>query len=153
VCTINKSNKCNFAKQMKIRIGYIIKKYREAHNYDQASLGRLAGISRGKVVYIENDKSTQKEEQLEKLANAMGSTWLDLVIATALPKWMDAGTEPHLVDEHGKIIPSILLKILKDSINAQSTEAILLAELSKIRESGKIVINIKIDDNGSNNSR
>ena len=57
---------------MKIRIGYIIKKYREAHNYDQASLGRLAGISRGKVVYIENDKSTQKEDQLEKLANAMG---------------------------------------------------------------------------------
>ena len=56
---------------MKIRIGYIIKKYREAHNYDQASLGRLAGISRGKVVYIENDKSTQKEDQLEKLANAM----------------------------------------------------------------------------------
>ena len=41
---------------MKIRIGYIIKKYREAHNYDQASLGRLAGISRGKVVYIENHR-------------------------------------------------------------------------------------------------
>ena len=108
---------------------------------------------RGKVVYIENDKSTQKEDQLEKLANAMGSTWLDMVIANALPKWMDAGTEPHLVDEYGKIIPSVLLKILKDSINAQSIEAILLAELSKIRESGKIVININIDDNGSNNSR
>lgn len=56
---------------MKIRIGYIIKKYREAHNYDQASLARLARLTRGKVVYIENDKSTQKEEQLEKLANAM----------------------------------------------------------------------------------
>ena len=153
VCTIKQSNKCNFAKQMKIRIGYIIKKYREAHNYDQASLGRLAGISRGKVVYIENDKSTQKEDQLEKLANAMGSTWLDMVIATALPKWMDAGKEPHLVDEHGKIIPSVLLEILKNSINSQSREAILLAELSKIRESGKIVININIDDNGSNNSR
>ncbi len=138
---------------MKIRIGYIIKKYREAHNYDQASLGRLAGISRGKVVYIENDKSTQKEDQLEKLANAMGSTWLDMVIATALPKWMDAGKEPHLVDEHGKIIPSVLLEILKDSINSQSREAILLAELSRFRESGKLVINIKIDDNGSNNSR
>ena len=53
---------------MKIRIGYIIKKYREAHNYDQASLARLARLTRGKVVYIENDKSTQKEEQLEKLA-------------------------------------------------------------------------------------
>ena len=44
---------------MKIEIGYIIKKYREAHNYDQASLGRLAGLSRGKVVDIENDKSKQ----------------------------------------------------------------------------------------------
>lgn len=44
---------------MKIGIGYIIKKYSEAHNYDQASLGRLAGLSRGKVVYIENDKSKQ----------------------------------------------------------------------------------------------
>lgn len=44
---------------MKIGLGYIIKKYREAHNYDQASLARLAGISRGQVVYIENDKSIQ----------------------------------------------------------------------------------------------
>lgn len=59
VCTIKQSNKCNFAIQMKIGIGYIIKKYSEAHNYDQASLGRLAGLSRGKVVYIENDKSKQ----------------------------------------------------------------------------------------------
>ena len=32
---------------MKIRIGYIIKKYREAHNYDQASLARLARLTRG----------------------------------------------------------------------------------------------------------
>lgn len=138
---------------MKIRIGYIIKKYREAHNYDQASLGRLAGISRGKVVYIENDKSTQKEDQLEKLANAMGSTWLDLVIATALPKWMDAGKEPHLVDERGKIKPNILLEILKDSISTQSREAILLAELCELWERSKFVININTDDNGSNNSR
>ena len=128
-CKKTRKSRISTSVQMKIRIGYIIKKYREAHNYDQASLGRLAGISRGKVVYIENDKSTQKEDQLEKLANAMGSTWLDLVIATALPKWMDAGKEPHLVDERGKIKPNILLEILKDSISTQSREAILLAEL------------------------
>ena len=59
VCTIKQSNKFNFAKQMKIGIGYIIKKYRVAHTSVQASLGRLAGLSRGKVVYIENDKSKQ----------------------------------------------------------------------------------------------
>lgn len=105
---------------MKIGIGYIIKKYREAHNYDQASLGKLAGLSRGKVVYIENDKSTQKEEQLEQLAEALGSTWLDMVIATALPKWMDAGKEPHIVDEYGRIKPSVLLEILKESIDTES---------------------------------
>ena len=138
---------------MKIRIGYIIKKYREAHNYDQASLGRLAGLSRGKVVYIENDKSTQKEDQLEKLANAMGCTWLDMVIATALPKWMDAGKEPHIVDEHGKIIPAVLLEILKNSINSQSREAILLTELCEILGNSRIVININTDNNGSNHSR
>ena len=130
---------------MKIGIGYIIKKYREAHNYDQASLGRLAGLSRGQVVYIENDKSIQKEYQLEKLANALGCTWLDLVIASALPKWMDAGKEPHLVDEYGKIRPEVLLEILKDSINVQSREYILLKELCEIRKNGSIVINIKKD--------
>ena len=138
---------------MKIRIGYIIKKYREAHNYDQASLGTLAGLSRGKVVYIENDKSTQKEDQLEKLANAMGCTWLDMVIATALPKWMDAGKEPHIVDEHGKIRPAVLLEILKNSINSQSREAILLTELCEILGNSRIVININTDNNGSNHSR
>ena len=138
---------------MKIRIGYIIKKYREAHNYDQASLGRLAGLSRGKVVYIENDKSTQKEEQLEKLANAMGSTWLDLVIATALPKWMDAGKEPHLVDEHGRIMPHVLLEILKHSVDIESREAILLKELSGIRKNCSIVININTESDGSNHDR
>ena len=141
---------------MKIRIGYIIKKYREAHNYDQASLARLARLTRltrGKVVYIENDKSTQKEEQLEKLANAMGSTWLDMVIATALPKWMDAGKEPHLVDEHGKIMPKVLLEILKDSIKSQSREAILLTELCEIKDNKKFFININTENNGSNNCR
>jgi len=125
---------------MKIGIGYIIKKYREAHNYDQASLGRLAGLSRGKVVYIENDKSTQKEEQLEKLAEALGSTWLDMVIATALPKWMDVGREPHIVDEYGKIKSIVLLEILKESIDRQSREHILLAELNEIRKNSSIVI-------------
>ena len=138
---------------MKIGIGYIIKKYREAHNYDQASLGRLAGLSRGKVVYIENDKSTQKEEQLEKLAEALGSTWLDMVIATALPKWMDAGKEPHIVDEYGKINPIVLLEILKESINKQSREYILLTELIEIRKNSSIVININTENNGSNHNR
>lgn len=138
---------------MKIGKGYIIKKYREAHNYDQASLGRLAGLSRGKVVYIENDKSTQKEEQLEKLANALGSTWLDMVIATALPKWIDAGIKPHLVDEHGRIMPSVLLEILKNSIDIHSREAILLTELSEIRKNSSIVININTENNGSNHDR
>lgn len=138
---------------MKIRIGYIIKKYREAHNYDQASLARLAQLTRGKVVYIENDKSTQKEEQLEKLANAMGSTWLDMVIATALPKWMDAGKEPHLVDEHGKIMPKVLLEILKDSIRSQSREAIQLTELCEIKDNKRFFININTDNNGSYNCR
>ena len=138
---------------MKIGIGYIIKKYREAHNYDQASLGRLAGLSRGKVVYIENDKSTQKEEQLEKLAEALGSTWLDMVIATALPKWMDAGREPHIVDEYGKIKPIVLLEILKESINKQSREYILLTELIEIRKNNSIVININTENNGSNHNR
>ena len=137
---------------MKIGIGYIIKKYREAHNYDQASLGRLAGLSRGKVVYIENDKSTQKE-QLEKLAEALGSTWLDMVIATALPKWMDAGKEPHIVDEYGKIKPFVLLEILKESINRQSKEYILLTELIEIRKNSSIVININTENNGSNHNR
>ena len=138
---------------MKIGIGYIIKKYREAHNYDQASLGRLAGLSRGKVVYIENDKSTQKEDQLEKLANALGSTWLDMIIATALPKWMDAGKEPHLVDEYGKIKPCALLEILKDSINSQSRESILLTELSELRKNSSFVIKINTENDGSNNNR
>lgn len=137
---------------MKIRLGYIIKKYREAHNYDQASLGRLAGLSRGIVVYIENDKSIQKEDLLEQLANALGTTFLDLVIAAALPKWMDAGKEPHLVDEYGKIKPSVLLEILKDSIESQSREAILLSELCELHEKRRIVININTDSDGSNHN-
>ena len=138
---------------MKIRLGFLIKKYREAHNYDQASLGRLAGLSRGKVIYIENDKSTQKEDQLEKLANVMGSTWLDLVIANALPKWMDAGIEPHLVDEHGRIKPSVLLEILKNSIDSHSREGILLAELCDLHEKKSFVINVNTDNDGSNHNR
>ena len=138
---------------MKIRLGFLIKKYREAHNYDQASLGRLAGLSRGKVIYIENDKSTQKEDQLEKLANVMGSTWLDLVIANALPKWMDAGIEPHLVDENGRIKPSVLLEILKNSIDSHSREGILLAELCDLHEKKSFVINVNTDSNGSNHNR
>lgn len=138
---------------MKIGIGYIIKKYREAHNYDQASLGKLAGLSRGKVVYIENDKSTQKEEQLEQLAEALGSTWLDMVIATALPKWMDAGKEPHIVDEYGRIKPSVLLEILKESIDTESRESILLTELSELRKNSSMVINVNTESNGSNHNR
>ena len=138
---------------MKIRLGFLIKKYREAHNWDQASLGRLAGLSRGKVVYIENDKSTQKEDQLEKLANVMGSTWLDLVIANALPKWMDAGIEPHLVDENGRIKPSVLLEILKNSIDSHSREGILLAELCDLHEKKSFVINVNTDNDGSNHNR
>lgn len=138
---------------MKIRLGFLIKKYREAHNYDQASLGRLAGLSRGKVIYIENDKSTQKEDQLEKLANVMGSTWLDLVIANALPKWMDAGIEPHLVDENGRIKPSVLLEILKNSIDSHSREGILLAELCDLHEKKSFVINVNTDNDGSNHNR
>ena len=138
---------------MKIRLGFLIKKYREAHNYDQASLGRLAGLSRGKVIYIENDKSTQKEDQLEKLANVMGSTWLDLVIANALPKWMDAGIEPHLVDENGRIKPSVLLEILKNSIDSHSREGILLAELCDLHEKKSFVINVNTDSDGSNHNR
>ena len=138
---------------MKIGIGYIIKKYREAHNYDQASLGKLAGLSRGKVVYIENGKSTQKEEQLEQLAEALGSTWLDMVIATALPKWMDAGKEPHIVDEYGRIKPSVLLEILKESIDTESRESILLTELSELRKNSSMVINVNTESNGSNHNR
>lgn len=138
---------------MKIRLGFLIKKYREAHNWDQASLGRLAGLSRGKVVYIENDKSTQKEDQLEKLANAMGCTWLDLVIASVLPKWMDAGAEPHLLDDNGRIKPSVLLEILKNSIDSQSREGILLAELCDLHEKKSFVINVNTDSNGSNHNR
>ena len=138
---------------MKIRLGFLIKKYREAHNYDQASLGRLAGLSRGKVIYIENDKSTQKEDQLEKLANVMGSTWLDLVIANALPKWMDAGAEPHLLDDNGRIKPSVLLEILKNSIDSQSREGILLAELCDLHEKKSFVINVNTDSDGSNHNR
>lgn len=138
---------------MKIRLGFLIKKYREAHNYDQASPGRLAGLSRGKVIYIENDKSTQKEDQLEKLANVLGSTWLDLVIANALPKWMDAGIEPHLVDENGRIKPSVLLEILKSSIDSHSREGILLAELCELHEKKSFVINVNTDSDGSNHNR
>ena len=83
----------------------------------------------------------------------MGSTWLDMVIATALPKWMDAGKEPHLVDEHGKIMPKVLLEILKDSIKSQSREAILLTELCEIKDNKKFFINIYTENNGSNNCR
>ena len=138
---------------MKTGLGYIIKKYREAHNYDQASLARLAGVSRGQVVYIENDKSTQKEEQLEKLAGAMNTTWKDLVIADSLPKWMDAGKEPNLLDENGRIKPEIILQILKDALDDSSREYILLAEIIELRHRRHIEINIQQERNGSNNNR
>ena len=83
----------------------------------------------------------------------MGSTWLDMVIATALPKWMDADKELHLVDEHGKIMPKVLLEILKDSIKSQSREAILLTELCEIKDNKRFFININTDNNGSYNCR
>lgn len=138
---------------MKTRHGYIIKKYREAHNYDQASLARLAGLSRGQVVYIENDKSTQKEEQLEKLAEAMNTTWTNLVIAESLPKWMDAGKEPHLLDESGRIKPEIIQQLLKDALEKHSRESILLSEIIELRNTHLIEIKIQQEKYGSNNNR
>ena len=128
---------------MKIGIGYIIKKYREAHNYDQASLGRLAGISRGQVIYIENDKSINKEEQLEKLARAMNTTWNDLLVAECLPKWMNVGKEPHLLDENGRLKPEVILQLVKDAIKTNSREYILLKELIDIHGRNHIDINIQ----------
>ena len=93
---------------MKIRFGFLIKKYREAHNYDQALLGRLAGLSRGKVIYIENDKSTQKEDQLEKLA-----TGLDVTL------WCYAkGVEPCITHEF-IVVPLCLLHSITTDIIGQ----------------------------------
>lgn len=101
---------------MKKNISDMVRKYRLAHNYDQTSLAQLAGVSRGAITYIESDTVTSNEQKLDKIAKARGTTWLDMIIATALPKWMDAGKSPHLTDENGTILPEVLLGILKDAL-------------------------------------
>lgn len=113
----------------------------------------LQGIFRCQVVYIENDKSTQKEEQLEKLASAMNNTWKNLVVADSLPKCMDAGEESNFLDENGRIKPEIILQILKSTLDDSSREYILLAEIIELWHRRHIEINIQQKRNGSNNNR
>ena len=78
--------------QMARDLGERVRELREQAGYSAAELGRVVGISQSQISRVENGKQMPLYTLLMELADALGTTPDDLLIAEAL---LDARSSPR----------------------------------------------------------